>query len=78
MVDNQVENYLNDEEMQNLLGVLRTDKNRSVCLILMLLLSTGARVNEVLSATWKNVSMEGRSLKVDAIRSSQSVHGLSR
>ena len=69
MVDNQVENYLNDQEMQRLLTVLRTDKNRNVCLILMLLLSTGARLNEVLSATWKNVSMEGRSLKVDAIRS---------
>lgn len=69
MVDNQVENYLSDEEMQRLLTVLRTDSNRNVCHILMLLLSTGARLNEVLSATWKNVSMEGRALKVDAIRS---------
>ena len=69
MVDNQIENYLSDEQMQRLLTVLRTDKNRNVCLILMLLLSTGARLNEVLSATWKNVSMEGRALKVDAIRS---------
>jgi len=69
MVDNQVENYLNDEQMQRLLTVLRTDSNRNVCNMLMLLLSTGARLNEVLSATWKNVSIEGRSLKVDAIRS---------
>lgn len=69
MVDNQVENYLSDAQMQKLLSVLHTDKNRNVCLILMLLLSTGARLNEVLSATWKNVSMEGRALKVDAIRS---------
>jgi site-specific recombinase XerD len=69
MVDNQIENYLSDEHMQKLLGVLHTDKNRNVCLILMLLLSTGARLNEVLSAAWKNVSLEGRSLKVDAIRS---------
>lgn len=69
MVDNQVENYLNDEQMQKLLTVLRADKNRNVCNMLMLLLSTGARLNEVLSATWKNVSMEGRALKVDAIRS---------
>ena len=50
-------------------SVLREDKNRNVSLILSLLLSTGARLNEVLSATWKNVSIEGRSLKVDAIRS---------
>lgn len=69
MVDNQVENYLSDEQMQKLLTVLRTDANRNVCNMLMLLLSTGARLNEVLSATWKNVSMEGRALKVDAIRS---------
>jgi site-specific recombinase XerD len=69
MVDNQINNVLTDTQMQRLLSVLRTDKNRSVCQILMLLLSTGARMNEVLSATWKNVSMEGRSLKVDALRS---------
>jgi site-specific recombinase XerD len=69
MVDNQIENYLSDEQMQRLLAVLRTDKNRNVCLILSLLLSTGARLNEILSATWRNVSIEGRSLKVDAIRS---------
>lgn len=69
LVDNQVNNILTDAQMQRLLSVLLTDKNRSVCQILMLLLSTGARMNEVLSATWKNVSLEGRSLKVDAIRS---------
>jgi len=69
MVDNQVENYLSDEQMQKLLGVLRDDKNRNVSRILMLLLSCGARLNEILSATWRNVSMEGRTLKVDAIRS---------
>ena len=69
MVDNQVENYLSDEQMQKLLTVLRSDSNRNVCNMLMLLLSTGARLNEVLSATWKNVSLEGRALKVDAIRS---------
>lgn len=69
MVDNQIENYLSDEQMQRLLGVLRTDKNRPVCLALMMLISTGARLNEILSATWKNVSMEGRVLKVDAVRS---------
>ena len=37
MVDNQVENYLDDDQLQRLLGVLRTDKNRMVCLILMFL-----------------------------------------
>lgn len=69
MVDNQVENYLNDEQMQKLLSVLRTDKNRPVCLILMFLLSTGARANEALTATWKNISIENKVWKVDAVRS---------
>lgn len=69
MLDNQVENYLNDEQLQRLLEVLRTDSNRNVCKILMMLASTGARLNEILSSTWRNVSIEGRALKVDAIRS---------
>lgn len=67
MVDNQVENYLDDVQMLRLLGVLRSDKNRPVCLILMMLISTGARLNEILTAMWKNVN--GNTLKVDAIRS---------
>lgn len=69
MVDNQVENYLNEEQLQRLLDVLRTDKNRPVCLILMFLLSTGARANEAMTATWKNISIESRVWKVDAVRS---------
>lgn len=69
MVDNQVENYLNDEQLQKLLEILRTDKNRMVCMILMYLLSTGARANEAMTATWKNVSIENKVWKVDAIRS---------
>ena len=66
MVCNQVENYLDEEQLQRLLGVLRTDANRNVCHIVMFLLSTGARLNEALTATWKNVSMEGGVWKVDA------------
>ena len=69
LVDNQVENVLTEVQMQKLLEVLRSDKNRNVCLALMMLISTGARLNEILSSTWKNVCMEGRSLKVDAVRS---------
>ncbi len=66
MVDNQVENYLHEEQLQRLLVVLRTDKNRMVCLILMFLLSTGARLNDALTATWKNINVEGGVWKVDA------------
>lgn len=66
MVDNQVENYLDEEQLERLLHVLRTDHNRTVCLILMFLLSTGARLNEGLTATWKNVNIERGVWKVDA------------
>jgi integrase len=67
MVDNQVENYLDPEQLDRLVEVLKTDKNRMVCLILMFLISTGARLNEALTATWKNVSVEGGVWRVDAL-----------
>lgn len=66
MVDNQVENYLDEMQLEQLLHVLRTDRNRTVCLILMFLLSTGARLNEGLTATWKNISIERGMWKVEA------------
>jgi len=48
--DNTVENYLNDEELKRLIAVLQTDANRTVCRIIMLLISTGVRKNEALQA----------------------------
>ena len=69
MVDNQVENYLDPEQLDRLVEVLKTDSNRMVCLILMFLISTGARKNEALTAIWKNVSVEGGVWKVDALLS---------
>ena len=69
MVNNEVENYLDEVQTQALLTVLKTDANRSVCHILMFLISTGARLNEALTATWANVSIEGGVWKVDAKRS---------
>jgi integrase len=69
MVSNEIENYLDEVQTQRLLEVLRTDANRNVCHILMFLISTGARLNEALTATWKNISIEGGVWKVDATRS---------
>lgn len=66
MVDNQVENYLDAEQLERLVDVLRTDANRNVCLIVMFLISTGARLNEALTATWKNINVDGGVWKVDA------------
>ena len=39
--ENMIENYLNDEELKRFVNVLRTDDNRNVCNILLLLLNTG-------------------------------------
>ncbi len=54
-IDNKVEHYLNDAELQSLLNVLRTDSNRTVCRVAMFLLSTGCRLNEALQAKWSQV-----------------------
>lgn len=55
--DNKKERYLKPEELDRLLQVLKTDKNRHVCLVILLLLSTGARRNEALTARWEDVDL---------------------
>ncbi len=67
--DNKMENYLDDAQLENLLAVLRNDDNRTVCLIVMYLLSTGARLNEVLSATWDQVDRQRRVWRILASNS---------
>jgi len=49
--------------------VLRTDENRPVCLIAMFLLSTGARLNEALQATWSQIDKENRVWRIPASNS---------
>jgi len=67
--DNIVENYLGEAELERLMHVLQTDDNRMVCSILMYLLSTGARLNEALSARWDQVDIERRVWKIPASNS---------
>lgn len=57
-VDNQLHDVATDEQLQRLVEVLRTDKNRPVCNILMFLLSTGARLSEALTAKWEHVDLD--------------------
>ena len=68
-VDNQVENYLKDEEMQRFLEVLKTDPNRPICLLLMFLLSTGARLNEAVQAKWAQIDLDSAVWKIPASNS---------
>jgi len=66
MEDNTVENYLNDDELKRLMSVLQTDSNRTVSLIIMLLLSSGVRKNECLLAQKKFIDMDTRVWRIPA------------
>lgn len=68
-VDNKVEHYLNEDELEKLLGVLRTDENRPVCRVAMFLLSTGCRLNEALQATWGQIDRANRVWRIPASNS---------
>ncbi|MCO6434177.1 site-specific integrase [Nitrosomonas nitrosa] len=67
--DNKVAHYLNDAELERLLSVLHSDRNRIVCQIAFLLLSTGCRLNEVLSAKWSDIDLEQKIFLVRATNS---------
>jgi len=67
--ENKIERYLDEDELQRLLNVIRTDRNRSVCSIALFLLSTGCRLNEALSATWADVDIERRVFTIRATNS---------
>jgi len=68
-VDNQIEHYLKEDELQRLLEVLRTDENRSVCLQLMYLLCTGARAGEVRRMLWSELDIENRVWRIPSSNS---------
>ncbi len=55
---NLVENIMNEAELKRLLEVLHNDKNRMTCLVALWLISTGARLNSALQATWSNINQE--------------------
>jgi integrase len=60
---------LDDEQLQRLLAVLKTDKNRAVCDIILFLLSTGARLNEALTARWALIDVQRRVWRIPATNS---------
>lgn len=67
--DNQVEHYLDDDQLQDLMKVLQTDANRSVCQICMFLLATGCRLNEALTAEWVLIDRDKKTWRVSAAKS---------
>lgn len=74
-VDNQVEHFLDGEQLQRLVGVLKTYPAKEVALICMFLLATGCRVNEALTAQWALIDRQNRAWRVAA---SMSKSGKSR
>lgn len=66
-VDNKIEHYLDEAELARLLTVLRDPNSpRSVCQIALFLLSTGARLNEALSAKWCDINRTTRVWRIPA------------
>lgn len=71
-VDNQVENILDEKQLRNLLHTLNTQNGKRIkmtCMVVLFLLSTGARLNEALSAKWVNIDRANRRWLIPAEKS---------
>lgn len=67
--DNEVNHYLTSTELDRLITVLQSDKNRRVCLIILFLLATGARLGETLRTTWSEIDRVNRVWRIPASNS---------
>jgi site-specific recombinase XerD len=68
-LDNLVEHYLDDKQVDHLVKTLGTHKNRMVSLVILFLLSTGARLREGLCAQWKEVDVSNAVWRIPATNS---------
>ena len=68
-VDNQIENYLDDEAIQRLVAVLKAHPKKVIALLLMFLLSTGARKASAMNAKWEEVDLVNRVWRIPATNS---------
>jgi integrase len=66
---NMVEHYLDEEQLQRLVTVLKTDTNRQVCLLCLFALSTGCRLGEAMSCQWQFLDRENRVWRIPAANS---------
>ena len=57
---------MSEEQLGKLLEVLATHPARNACNVALFLLSTGARLNEALTATWANIDREHRVWRIPA------------
>ena len=67
--DNKVEHYMNDDELERLVTVLRANEPPTVCKVALFLLSTGARLSEALQARWDQIDRRTRVWRIPAANS---------
>jgi integrase len=67
--DNRREAFLTEPQVDALVQVLKTDDNRLVCMIILFLLSTGARLREGLCAQWEHIDIDNAIWKIPASNS---------
>jgi integrase len=68
-LDNQRDAFLKDNEVSRLVELCKTHENRMVSLIVMFLLSTGARLREGLCARWDQIDVAKAVWKIPATNS---------
>jgi integrase len=66
---NQIERYMDDDQLAALLKVLHTDENRSVSNLALFLLATGARLSEARQAQWSDMDVTQRLWQIPALNS---------
>lgn len=64
--ENQLENYLDAEAVQRLVAVLKSHPKKVIALLLMYLLSTGARKASAMNAKWEDVDIANRVWRIPA------------
>lgn len=71
---NARERFLNEKEAERLRQAVAKSRNRQLPAIVGLLLLTGARVSEVLSAEWKHIDLERRSWLIPMSKTGKARH----
>ena len=64
-----MEHYLDDDELDRLVSVLRANDPPMVCQVALFLLSTGARLSEALNADWAHIDRRSGVWRIPATNS---------
>lgn len=67
--DNQIEHFLDGEAIQRLVAILKSHPKKVIALLLMFLLSTGARKASAKNAKWEEIDFANRMWRIPATNS---------